>query len=152
MANGKRNKMVAFVARVSKNKTHNDRDYFVFRITIPKKDAENLSLSDKDHLMIFAEKAKWYHMLDWDQSPETFEMLPPRIKEELKQLSFINSDFYDSVVERVPKPEKPVLLFPEVGKETFYLYNPADISNPWKISNRQLEQLQLPSPGNPSPA
>lgn len=89
--NDKRNKIVAFATKVSKNKTHNDKDYFVFRVTIPKKDAEKLSLSNEDHLLVFAEKAKWYHMLDWNKMPETYAKLPNKIKKEVRELGLFKS-------------------------------------------------------------
>lgn len=79
-------KSVAFTAKAKKIKTHKNRDYFVYRITVPKEKAEKLNLRDEDYLLILAQKAKWYHMLKWDEMSETWSLLPEEVKQELKTL------------------------------------------------------------------
>lgn len=84
MVGPKRNKMVAFVAKAKKMKTHKDRDYFVFRITIPKKEAEVLDLNEEDFLLLYVQKASWYHMINWEEASDTYSLLPENIKEDIK--------------------------------------------------------------------
>ena len=61
--------VVHFVAKISKIKTRAraDKDYFVFRVNIPKQAAKELSLTKDDFIFFKAMKAKWYHMLDWNE-------------------------------------------------------------------------------------
>ncbi|MCL5782795.1 MAG: hypothetical protein M1476_02660 [Candidatus Thermoplasmatota archaeon] len=80
------NKTVAFTAKAKKVKTHKNQDYFVYRITVPKEEAQKLSIGDEDYLLILAQKAKWYHMLKWDEMSETWNLLPEEVKQEIKDL------------------------------------------------------------------
>lgn len=86
MGKVQKDKVVAFTAKVKKIKTHKDKDYFVFRITMPKDEAEKLEMKDEDYLLIIAQKAKWYHMLKWDQLPDTWSLLPEEVQREVKEL------------------------------------------------------------------
>lgn len=78
-------KMVPFVAKVStvKTRAREDKNYFVFRMNIPKEATQELKLINGDHLFLHAMKAKWYHMLDWKEMPDTWEMLPEQLKIEI---------------------------------------------------------------------
>lgn len=80
------NKTVAFTAKAKKIRTHKDQDYFVYRITVPKEEAQKLAINDEDYLLILAQKAKWYHMVKWDEMPDTWDLLPEEVKEEVKDL------------------------------------------------------------------
>ncbi|MFG1546168.1 MAG: hypothetical protein AAE976_06685 [Thermoplasmataceae archaeon] len=79
-------KSVAFTAKAKKTKTHKNQDYFVYRITVPKEEAEKLNIEDNDYLLIVAQKAKWYHMLKWDEMPDTWALLPEEVQEEVQTL------------------------------------------------------------------
>jgi hypothetical protein len=78
--------IVPFVAKISKIKTRakKDKDYFVFRVNIPKEAARELSLTEDDFVFFRAMKAKWYHMLDWKEMQRTWQMLPDSLKSEIE--------------------------------------------------------------------
>ena len=74
---------VSFIAKAQKSKTRKGKEYFVLRLTIPKETTEQLDVEPDDYLFLKAKKAKWYHMLDWAQMKETWEMLPEEIQREV---------------------------------------------------------------------
>lgn len=74
---------VSFVAKVQKAKTRKGKDYFIFRVTIPKKAAKDIDADSEDYLLLKAKKAKWYHMLNWNEMAETWQMLPRGVQEEV---------------------------------------------------------------------
>ncbi len=69
-----------FVTKILKRKTRNDKDYFVLRATIPKKIADEMKVEAGDFLFFKAKKAEWYHMLDWENMENTWQMLPDNVK------------------------------------------------------------------------
>lgn len=75
----------SFVCKVSaiRTRTRDNKDYFAFRAYIPKDAAEKLELKNGDYIFATAEKAKWYHMLEWKEMPKTWNMLPPELKMEI---------------------------------------------------------------------
>jgi hypothetical protein len=73
-----------FVAKLQKAQTRKGKNYFVFRATIPKEIAEKLDAEPGDYLFFKAKKAKWYHMLNWQEMPKTWGMLPANLKEQLE--------------------------------------------------------------------
>ncbi len=71
-----------FTAKVSATKTKiKGQSYASYRLTIQKKIVEKLDLNDGDYALLFAKKASWYHLLEWDK--EHFAMLPENIRLEL---------------------------------------------------------------------
>jgi len=86
MGKVRNDKTVAFTAKAKKIKTHKNQDYFVYRITVPKEEAQMLEIGNEDYLLIIARKAKWYHMLKWDEMPETWNLLPEEVQQEVKEL------------------------------------------------------------------
>lgn len=73
---------VPFVAKISKAKTRSkeDKDYYVFRINIPKEAATKLSLAKDDFIFFRATRAQWYHMLKWKEMRRTWDRLPDPLK------------------------------------------------------------------------
>ena len=71
---------VTFVAKLQKAKTRRNKDYFVLRATVPKDMAEKMSVRPGDYLFFKTKKAEWYHMLNWQEMGNTWQMLPPDIK------------------------------------------------------------------------
>jgi hypothetical protein len=71
---------VSFVAKAHKAKTRKNQDYFVLRVTVPKKVAKKLDIQPGDHIFFRAKKAQWYHMLDWNNMKTTWSMLPQEIQ------------------------------------------------------------------------
>ena len=74
--------VVPFVARVHKVSTR--KGYYILRMTIPKEIGEKIGVADKEFLFLLAQKAEWYHMLDWTQMPVTFAGLPAEIQKSLE--------------------------------------------------------------------
>jgi hypothetical protein len=85
------NNRVVFVAKVfkAKTRTKNGKDYFTFRINIPKEESEKLLLTEEDYLFLTVMKAKWYHMLNWNEMSTTWKMLPKQLKDEITQTNAI---------------------------------------------------------------
>ncbi len=82
----KEDEKVSFLCKVSPVKTRHaeDKDYYAFRTIIPKKVAEQLNLAKGDYLFIKgAEKAKWYHMVEWREMPEAWDRLTDDMKNEI---------------------------------------------------------------------
>jgi len=71
---------VVFVGKVQKAKTRKNKSYFVLRTTIPKDVAEEIKAEPGDYLFFKAKKAQWYHMLDWSQMANAWNMLPKETK------------------------------------------------------------------------
>jgi hypothetical protein len=80
-------KRVSFVSKVfkAKTRTKDGKDYFTFRINIPKEECEQLALSKEDYLFLSAMKAKWYQLVNWNEMSITWRMLPQQIKNEITQ-------------------------------------------------------------------
>jgi hypothetical protein len=71
---------VSFVSKVQKVRTRKDKDYFIFRVTVPKDVAEKSGVQSGEFLFFKAKKAEWYHMLDWSQMQEAWQRLPQETK------------------------------------------------------------------------
>ncbi len=71
---------VPFVARVRRVPTRRGKDYSILRMTIPKEIGEKIGIGDKEFLFMLAQKAEWFHMIDWTRMPETFAKLPPEVR------------------------------------------------------------------------
>jgi hypothetical protein len=67
---------VSFVSKMQKVKTRRDKDYFIFRVTVPKDAAEKSGVQPGEFLLFKAKKAEWYDMLDWSQMQEAWQRLP----------------------------------------------------------------------------
>lgn len=72
-----------FVGKLQKAKTRKNKEYFVLRVSVPKRVAENLKAGPGDYLFFRTKKAEWFHMLDWDQMKNTWNMLPGEVKQEV---------------------------------------------------------------------
>lgn len=75
-----------FVAKTVKVKNSKAKDYFLYRMTIPKAVAEQMELGSQDHLLIKAKKASWFHLLDWSQNDKGWDMLADSAKAEILKL------------------------------------------------------------------
>jgi hypothetical protein len=73
----------AFVAKTQKVKTRKGKDYFVYRVTIPKDKAEQIGVKPDDYLLFRAKRAQWYHMINWDEMEQTWQMLPDEIRRDV---------------------------------------------------------------------
>lgn len=71
---------VPFVAKLQKAKTRKDKEYFIFRTTIPKTIAEKIGVKAGGFVFFKAKKAQWYHMLDWEKMENTWAMLPQDVR------------------------------------------------------------------------
>ena len=92
-----------FTARVSKTRTKiSGKPYESYRITLPKKIAEKMSVSDGDYLLVIAKKASWYHLLEWES--EYFKMLPENVRLELSVLDALQSQGTVFVQIALPTP------------------------------------------------
>jgi hypothetical protein len=80
-------KEVVFVRKVSVTKSRkNGKEYITYWITVPTDKARELGLREGDHLLIRAKKAKRFHLLDWDEMRDVYEMLPEEIRREVDKL------------------------------------------------------------------
>jgi hypothetical protein len=79
--------MVPFTAKASRVKTRTieGKDYFVYRVNMPKEITDELGISEKDEYLFFKTmKAQWYHMLEWKEMPKTWEKLPEPVRKEIQ--------------------------------------------------------------------
>jgi len=58
------------------DKEQKGKDYFVSRLNIPLDVSKALGIEDNDYLLINAEKAEWYHLLDWKDMKSLGEIAP----------------------------------------------------------------------------
>ena len=72
------------VVSVSVNKK--GREYEYFRVVIPADVSKKLRLKRGDYVVVALRKAEWYHLLDMDENPEIWFLLPENVKEELRAL------------------------------------------------------------------
>lgn len=81
------NTEVSFLSKVSKVKTRtkDNKDYYVYRMNIPKEESERLQLSKDDFMFVRAMKARWYHMLNWKEMRKTWNMMPQPLRNEIRQ-------------------------------------------------------------------
>jgi hypothetical protein len=78
---------VYFLSKVYKVKTRtkDNKDYYIYRMNIPKEESDKLQLSKDDYLFVKAAKAKWYHMLNWKEMYKTWNMMPQPLRNEIRQ-------------------------------------------------------------------
>ena len=88
-----------FVAKVTKTRNKKGTDYFIYRLNVPNRVAEQLKMSENDYLVLAAKKAEWYHLIDWSEATNTWVKLPTEIKDKI-----IEDGLY--------KPEESGLLMP----------------------------------------
>jgi hypothetical protein len=90
---------IPFVAKLQKAKTRKGKDYFILRATIPKDVVEKIQAKPGDFLFFKAKKAKWFHMLNWQEMKNTWKMLPSNVKDQVVMDGLINqaglSKMYD---------------------------------------------------------
>jgi hypothetical protein len=98
----------SFVAKVFKAKTRKGMNYFVYRFNMPKDVGDRLNLVDGDLVFFKANKAQWYHMLDWDKMQKTYQMLPLEIRSKI-----VESGLFD---EASLQPVYPSASQPRPGK------------------------------------
>lgn len=73
-------KLIPFVAKVHRVRTRRGKDYSVLRMTIPKSVRESVGIEHNEFLFLLAQKAEWYHMIDWDKAPEAWARLPQQTR------------------------------------------------------------------------
>ena len=78
-------KEVVFPVKVYASKNRKGKDYFVYKVTIPKKIAKELRITKDDYLLLKASKAEWFHLLDWDEMQPTWAMLPDHMKARIRE-------------------------------------------------------------------
>ncbi len=78
--------MLSFVSKVSKTKTRTreNKDYYTFRVNIPKEISDRLDLTKDDYLLLKAIKAEWYHLLDWREMQKTWNKMPQELREKIR--------------------------------------------------------------------
>jgi len=72
--------LVPFVAKVHRVRTRRGKEYTILRMTLPKDVGEKLGVSGNDFLFALAQKAQWFHMIDWSQMSEAWGVMPPELK------------------------------------------------------------------------
>lgn len=54
-------------------------------MNIPKEESDKLQLSNNDYLFVeSAMKAKWYHLLKWEEMSRTWNIMPEQLKDEIR--------------------------------------------------------------------
>ncbi|BCU66601.1 hypothetical protein HS7_00380 [Sulfolobales archaeon HS-7] len=82
-------KEVVFVSKVSVTRSKkNGKEYITYRLTIPMEKAKELGLNNGDYLLVKAKKAKWYHLLNWEEMKNVYNMLPEEVKKEVDELNY----------------------------------------------------------------
>ncbi len=75
-----------------------EKEYMVYRVTLPKEMIEKLGLEDGDLALVIAKKPKWYHLLNW-YDPEIQEKLwkhlPEEAKKELVELGLAPKELFN---------------------------------------------------------
>ena len=66
----------------------NGKEYVTYRITVPAEEARELGLSDGDYLLVRAKRAKWYHLLNWEEMRRVYDMLLEEIRKEVDELNY----------------------------------------------------------------
>ena len=84
------NNLVPFVARVHRVKTRRGKDYSVLRLTIPKEAGESIGIASNELLFLMAQKAEWYHMIDWSEMKEAWARLPNEMKSTLQYFGLVS--------------------------------------------------------------
>ena len=54
-------------------------------VTVPEEASKKLGLKSGDYVVVLIGKAEWYHLLDMDENPEIWNMLPENVKDELRR-------------------------------------------------------------------
>jgi hypothetical protein len=78
-------KEAVFPVKVYASKNRKGKDYFVYKVTIPKKIAKELKIKKDDYLLLKASKAEWFHLLDWGEMQPTWAMLPDHMKTRIRE-------------------------------------------------------------------
>ena len=60
-----------------------EREYIIYRASIPIKKAEEMKLGDDELLLVLARKPEWYHLMNWEDK-DNKEILWPRIPEKIR--------------------------------------------------------------------
>ncbi len=79
-----------FVAKASRIRNRRGKEYFVYRVNIPSEVAEKLELGEHDYLLLTAQKAEWYHLLDWSEMKITWSKLPEDVKAKITASGLIS--------------------------------------------------------------
>lgn len=102
-------KLVPFVARVHRVRTRKGREYSVLRMTVPKEAGQALNVETNEFLFVMAQKAQWYHMIDWTQMPEAWARLPQEMQGLLQLYGLVPTTFGRSTLS-VTVPHPPLTL------------------------------------------
>lgn len=78
-------KEAVFPVKVYASKNRKGKNYFVYRVTIPKKIAKELKIKKDDYLLLKATKAEWFHLIDWGEMESTWTMLPDQMKARIRE-------------------------------------------------------------------
>ena len=105
---------VTFVAKAQKVKTRSGKDYFVYRVTIPKEIAKEAEIEGNDYLVLKTKKAKWYHMIDWDVMDQAWRILPQEIKNDVFLTGLSNPDMQS----QLGNQSGPQPTFSQLGSAT----------------------------------
>ncbi|MGC8696672.1 MAG: hypothetical protein C0167_00820 [Nitrososphaera sp.] len=80
-----------FVAKVSASRTKvNGRTYEAYRLTVPRDAADRMEVKEDDYLVVMAKKARWYHLIKWDEDSLNDAELSDDIKREVRYLRVID--------------------------------------------------------------
>ena len=73
-----------FATKVTRIRNRRDKDYYIHRVNIPHSVVKELGIKDEDYLLMHAEKAEWYHLLDWSKMQGTWNKLPDDVKQKIE--------------------------------------------------------------------
>jgi len=74
----------AFVAKVARARANG-----AYRLTVPAEIARELGLEDGDYMLVFAARARWYHLIDWGAARDLLGELPEGARREISAVEAI---------------------------------------------------------------
>lgn len=107
-------KEAVFPVKVYASKNRKGKNYFVYKVTIPKKIAKELKIKKDDYLLLKATKAQWFHLLDWGEMQSTWAMLPDHLKTRIRESGLKVPE------SQVAAPTSPLLPTPAIEVEPIH--------------------------------
>jgi hypothetical protein len=103
-------KEAVFPVKVYASKNRKGKDYFVYKVTIPKKIANELKIKKDDYLLLKASKAEWFHLLDWGEMQPTWTMLPEHMKTRIRESGLKVPEFQVTAPTPLLLPKSNIML------------------------------------------
>ena len=110
-------KEAVFPVKVYASKNRKGKDYFVYKVTIPKKVAKELKIKKDDYLLLKASRAEWFHLLDWGKMQSTWTRLPDHMKARIRE-SGLKVPEFQVTAQTLPLSPSPSILLETIPTST----------------------------------